>query len=261
MNRVEKTSSSGIQTCKRFYPQCLPEVGDLVMVNVTSIETEVINVYLMEYDHPAIISPNELSRKKIRNIRHHVRIGKQEVMEVTNVDGDYIDLSKKHLSEQDRTSYTEQYGQTKRLYSFFRRWSRICDCDLVQTVLWPFYNGENDLGVYNSFISDRDWCSNIPTNHINNLLTDFNKQFVKPIKYELELDLYSHTLDAVDNISHAVAKGLEHSVEDEHLQCIYSGRSGKKGTIFILSTLSHTNCNDRLKEIGDIIKSYLNIND
>lgn len=261
MNTLEQKSSAGVQPCKRFYPQSLPEVGDLVMVNVTSIESEVINVYLMEYDHPAIISPNELSRKKIRNIRQHVRVGKQEVMEVTNVDGDYIDLSKKHLAEQDRTSYTEQYGEVKRLYSFFRRWSRICECDLIQTVLWPFYNSDNDLGVYNSFISDQGWCSNVPTKHTDNLLADFNKQFVKPIKYEIELDLYSHTLDAVDNISRAVAKGLEYSVEDNNLQCTYSGSSGQKGTIFILSTLSHTNCNDRLQEIGEIIKSNLNIKD
>ena len=86
-------------TC-RMYRDKYPSVGDLIMVEVISIDTYV-NVRLLEYgDIEGTIVFDEMSNSRLRGSEKNLsRIGKQEVVIVLAVDEDkgYIDLSKKKV--------------------------------------------------------------------------------------------------------------------------------------------------------------------
>lgn len=237
----------------RLYPQKLPSVGDLVIVKIKSIEQDLVNVELLEYSCPGIIMVQELSRKKIRNIRQHVRVGEQDIMEVINVDTEkeYIDLSKQYLSI-DKEEIKSRYGHAKKLYNFFSRWSRVCENDLIGSILWEHYNPQGEVGVYEYFLNDYSWFNDLSAN-AEKIIADFKKQFEKPQKYELEMDLHSYALDAVGEIKRAIDKGLERSTKEIPLQCTYTGRSGAGYTLSTLTKVE--NAMDHLEMVANEIKS------
>ena len=92
-------------TC-RFYKNHLPDVEELVMVNVAKVEELSVYVNLLEYNDIqglfvrkiflvfsyvdkfclGMILLSELSRRRIRSINKLVRVGKDEVVVVTRVD-------------------------------------------------------------------------------------------------------------------------------------------------------------------------------
>eukprot|EP01010_Urceolus_cornutus_P002387 NODE_3048_length_420_cov_89.749326_g2432_i0.p1 GENE.NODE_3048_length_420_cov_89.749326_g2432_i0~~NODE_3048_length_420_cov_89.749326_g2432_i0.p1 ORF type:complete len:130 (-),score=16.85 NODE_3048_length_420_cov_89.749326_g2432_i0:3-392(-) len=82
----------------RFYEQMYPEMEAFVMVRVKSISDTAAYVVLLEYNNiEGMIPLSELSRRRIRSVNKHIRVGKTEIVQVFRVDRDkgYIDLSKK----------------------------------------------------------------------------------------------------------------------------------------------------------------------
>lgn len=73
----------------RFYSDRYPEIDDVVMVNVRSIEEMGAYVHLLEYNNiEGMILLSELSRRRIRSINKLIRIGKTEPVVVIRVDRD-----------------------------------------------------------------------------------------------------------------------------------------------------------------------------
>jgi translation initiation factor 2 subunit 1 len=71
----------------RFYADRYPEIDDVVMVNVQSIEEMGAYVHLLEYNNiEGMILLSELSRRRIRSINKLIRIGKTEPVVVIRVD-------------------------------------------------------------------------------------------------------------------------------------------------------------------------------
>jgi len=71
----------------RFYAERYPEIDDVVMVNVRSIEEMGAYVHLLEYNNiEGMILLSELSRRRIRSINKLIRIGKTEPVVVIRVD-------------------------------------------------------------------------------------------------------------------------------------------------------------------------------
>lgn len=71
----------------RFYSDRYPEIDDVVMVNVRSIEEMGAYVHLLEYNNiEGMILLSELSRRRIRSINKLIRIGKTEPVVVIRVD-------------------------------------------------------------------------------------------------------------------------------------------------------------------------------
>jgi len=132
-------SSIMVLTC-RFYEQRYPEMEDVVMVNVRSIEDMGAYVHLLEYNNiegkilwvksftvpwrghwapatlfPGMILLSELSRRRIRSINKLIRVGRTEPVVVIRVDKDkgYIDLSKRRVSREDIERCVEQVSKAK----------------------------------------------------------------------------------------------------------------------------------------------------
>ena len=70
-----------------MYEQELPNQEEMVVVRVNKVEEFGAYVTLLEYNHiEGMILSSEVSRKRIRSIHKHLRIGKQDVMQVLRVD-------------------------------------------------------------------------------------------------------------------------------------------------------------------------------
>lgn len=73
----------------RFYENQFPEKDDIVIVNVTSIQTMGSYVELLEYKNiGGMILLSELSRRRIRSINKLIRVGRTAVVMVIRVDSD-----------------------------------------------------------------------------------------------------------------------------------------------------------------------------
>ena len=108
----------------RMYENEFPEVDDLVMVRVTRVTEIGAYVNLLEYNNKeGIILLSNLSRKRIRSVNRHVRVGKIEVLQVLRVDTDkgYIDLSKKLIQKDDILECQEKYKKSKTVHSILSR--------------------------------------------------------------------------------------------------------------------------------------------
>nr|QBK87221.1 MAG: translation initiation factor 2, alpha subunit [Marseillevirus LCMAC201] len=84
----------------RLYPAEFPEVGDIVIARITKIDESAIYCQLLEYEREGMIPLNEISRRKVRNIRQFVRVDAQEYLEVIEVNSEkgYVDLSRKQVT-------------------------------------------------------------------------------------------------------------------------------------------------------------------
>ncbi|OWA50111.1 putative Eukaryotic translation initiation factor 2 subunit 1 [Hypsibius exemplaris] len=106
-------------TC-RYYAQKLPELDDVVLVNVRSIQEMGVYVDLLEYDGiEGMIPLAELSRRRIRSINKLVSVGRNEFAAVIRVDKDkgYIDLSRRRVSEEDVAKASAKLARMKTVRS------------------------------------------------------------------------------------------------------------------------------------------------
>lgn len=122
-------------------------------------------VKLLEYDDiEGMILLSELSRRRIRSIQKHVKVGKNEVVVVMRVDTDkgkfrwhcqvlfvlstqtlttvkgYIDLSKRRVSAEDAAKAEEKYNKSKAVHSILRHVAekhKVPLLTLYETIGWP----------------------------------------------------------------------------------------------------------------------------
>jgi len=62
---------------------------------------------------------SEISRKRIRSVLRHVRVGQKQVLQVLRVDTErgFTDLSKKYITPVERDQGTEKYIKGKNVHS------------------------------------------------------------------------------------------------------------------------------------------------
>eukprot|EP01065_Artemidia_motanka_P001460 TRINITY_DN10653_c0_g1_i1.p1 TRINITY_DN10653_c0_g1~~TRINITY_DN10653_c0_g1_i1.p1 ORF type:complete len:331 (+),score=133.04 TRINITY_DN10653_c0_g1_i1:77-1069(+) len=138
------------QTGCRYYEQRYPDMEDLVIVKVRTIQPTAAYCNLLEYGNvEGMIPLSEVSRRRIRSIGKHLRVGKTEVVQVFRVDKEkgYIDLSKKKVTEDDIRRAEERYNNAKAVHSIMSHagvvWSQQPECDvenleqLYERVAWP----------------------------------------------------------------------------------------------------------------------------
>ena len=79
LNKAEKESLED-RLRSRFYENEYPEMDECVVVEVNSIEDMGAYVSLLEYEGvEGMILLSELSRRRMRSINKHIRVGKIEV--------------------------------------------------------------------------------------------------------------------------------------------------------------------------------------
>lgn len=221
--------TSTVANC-RMYEQKYPEVDDLVVVEVKSIEEMGAYVALKEYnDIEGMILLSELSRRRIRSINKIIRVGRLEVVLVLRVDKEkgYIDLSKRRVSDEDVVKCEDKYNKSKAVHSIMRHVTEGAQSaglpdsqleDIYQKVAWPLYKKFGH--AYDAF----KVAMNDP-----NVLTDLNLEpaiyelVVKnikrrltpqPIKVRADFEVTCFSYEGIEAIKAALKKGEESSTEE-----------------------------------------------
>mmetsp|Transcript_24049 Transcript_24049/g.33720 ORF Transcript_24049/g.33720 Transcript_24049/m.33720 type:complete len:333 (+) Transcript_24049:98-1096(+) len=220
----EPSASGGIANC-RMYENKYPEVDDLVMVEVKSIEEMGAYVHLKEYnDIEGMILLSELSRRRIRSINRIIRVGRQEVVAVLRVDKEkgYIDLSKKRVSEEEQQRCEDRYNKSKAVHSIMRHVAESLHKDMESLYIqfaWPMYKKYGH--AYDAFklaLSEPDTLfAEFPVEpEVKEVLVSNIKRRLapQPMKIRADIEVTCFHYDGIDAIKEALKKGEEASTPD-----------------------------------------------
>lgn len=139
----------------RFFVDEFPEVESLVVVQVKRLTDMGSYVSLLEYNgREGMLLHSELSKRRMRSINKHVRVGQVMVCLVLRVEEDkgYIDLSKRRVAPEDAASKEELFAKAKAVHGIMRHVSSQCNkpcIELCQMVAWPLY--EKFPSVFDAF--------------------------------------------------------------------------------------------------------------
>jgi translation initiation factor 2 subunit 1 len=205
-----------------FYEKTVPEKDELVMVRVNSIDDMGVLCSLLEYDELQGFLPlSEISRKRMRSVLRHVRVGQKQVLQVIRVDTErgYTDLSKKYISEVERSAGTEKYNKGKTVHSIAKRLAETKHMEIQEiykSLIWPLY--KNYEHPYDAFkilassdaIADVYKGLEVPPDDLKDALLKFVKHqlAVQPVKIGAEVDVTSF-VGGIDDIKTALKAGLE----------------------------------------------------
>jgi translation initiation factor 2 alpha subunit (eIF-2alpha) len=74
-----------MESKERFYRRQFPLVDEVVMVKILSVTDLGATCCLLEYNEiEGFIASSDYSRKRIRSVKKLMRVGKQEVLQVSN---------------------------------------------------------------------------------------------------------------------------------------------------------------------------------
>ncbi|KAJ3385819.1 hypothetical protein HDU84_002001 [Entophlyctis sp. JEL0112] len=208
----------------RMYEDKYPEVDDLVMVNVQQIAEMGAYVRLLEYNNTeGMILLSELSRRRIRSIQKHIRVGKNEVVVVMRVDKEkgYIDLSKRRVSPEDIAKCEEKFTKSKQVHSIMTHVAEVTGESLehlYETITWPIYKRFGH--AYDAFklaINDPDkvfegisMTPSIKQELLHNIRRRLTPQATK-IRSDIEVTCYGY--EGIDAIKAALSAGEACSTE------------------------------------------------
>jgi len=215
----------------RMYENEFPNPDDLVMVRVNRISEICAFVSLLEYNNKeGIIMLSEISRRRMRSINKHIRIGKEEVLQVLRVDKDkgYIDLSKKNVVEDDIEACRLKYMKARTVHSIMANVATNQDEpkmsleELYKMVGWPLY--EKYGHAYESFkkaAAGEDIFeglnTSIPlTEAIKDLLLKTIKHRLgsQPVKVQADIQVTCFTYEGIDAIKPALKAGMAVGTEE-----------------------------------------------
>jgi len=204
-----------------FYEKTVPEKDELVMVRVNSIDDMGVLCSLLEYDELQGFLPlSEISRKRMRSVLRHVRVGQKQVLQVIRVDTErgYTDLSKKYISEVERTAGTEKYNKGKTVHSIAKRLAETKHMEIQEIykqLIWPLYKNYDHPHDAFKILASSDSITEvykgleIPEDLKDALLKFVKHQLaVQPVKIGAEVDVTSF-VGGIDDIKAALKAGLE----------------------------------------------------
>lgn len=135
----------------RFVENEFPEQGEIVFCKITSCNDLGSEAILLEYGNLNGFLPiSEYSRKRIKSIRALIKPGNREVLEVMDVDPikGYVDLSRKHVTDDERKDCADLFKQRKQVVSFGKTLGRKLKLDPLTVLQSAFWN--HDESVLNS---------------------------------------------------------------------------------------------------------------
>jgi translation initiation factor 2 subunit 1 len=173
-----------------------------------------------------IILLSNLSRKRIRSVNKHVRVGKIEVLQVLRVDAEkgYIDLSKKLLQAGDVQMCQERYKKSRTVHSIMIRLAILTETPvkkLYEQFGWPLYKKYGH--AYDGFkkiIADTSILDefNLEEKVRKATLDMINKRLaVRSVKVQSDIEVTCFTPEGVLAIKPSLRAGLE-VCEDEGVQ-------------------------------------------
>lgn len=268
-----------------LYYKKFPKVDDIVKAKIEKIDQLGIEVSLPEYNNlNGYITYNEASRKKNFNINKIFTVGHDVNLIVINVDRDknYIDLSKRTISDNESDLFTVKLKKYMVLYNMWkyiyqRYWEIFSDIDnnefenFLNCTLWKLLQLKNDDTeyVYNTCINSDKNCELVDLldttcdhNKIKKLLDDYIKIKINVIKPEKEIgiNILSFAENGLNDIKHILDYKnyyfYEDIKEDFDFEILYQVNSKYKIVIkqkdFIITNPNY-NINNIEEKVIDLI--------
>lgn len=212
-------------TCPmRFYEPDMPKIGDVVIVRVVEVTDTAAYVQLLEYENRLGMIPfQELSRRRIRSISKHAKVGKQETVTVIRLDAqkNYIDLSKKEVTQEEKKRAEERFQNAKIVMGMMRHVaaeSKVPLLELMQKVAWPLYRTHDHAfnglkRAYNSETNDANEevlaPLNLPVTVVAPLLTAIrNKMKALTIHFRAEVEVTCYSERGIDGVKDSLLAGI-----------------------------------------------------
>ncbi|KAJ9460459.1 Eukaryotic translation initiation factor 2 subunit alpha [Diplonema papillatum] len=230
MSGEKRYNEKDIGTC-RFYEKKYPDLDDLVMVKVKSIEQAAVDVQLLEYNNiDGMIPMTEVSRRRIRSIGKHLRIGKTEVVQVLRVDPiqGYVDLSKKRVTPDDIRKCEERYNKNKSIHSIMMHVVRQCGSidtleELYEKVTWPLsktYGSAYEV-FKAAYVSPEKVFEplNLEPELQELLVRDISQRLkVQPYRIRADVEVTCFAYEGVDAVKAVLLEGQKMGTEDSPLK-------------------------------------------
>jgi len=214
----------------RFFEQEFPEVETLVVVQVKRLTDMGSYVALLEYNnHEGMLLHTELSKRRIRSINKHVRVGQTMVCLVLRVDEDkgYIDLSKRRATPEDAAIKEESFAKAKAVHGIMRHVASqqsIPVEQICEKVAWPLQRKHPDL--HDAFVRHVRGEINIWEDLDD--ISDKSKELIEvdlrrkltmsALRLRAKVEVSCFGYEGIDAVRNALLAGLEASKEDAEVK-------------------------------------------
>eukprot|EP01125_Pyxidicula_operculata_P007746 TRINITY_DN2623_c0_g1_i1.p1 TRINITY_DN2623_c0_g1~~TRINITY_DN2623_c0_g1_i1.p1 ORF type:complete len:302 (-),score=97.27 TRINITY_DN2623_c0_g1_i1:81-986(-) len=203
-----------------FYERRVPETDELVMCRVNSIDDMGVLCSLLEYNNLEGFLPlSEISRKRMRSVLRHVRVGQRQILQVLRVDTEhgYTDLSKKYVTEVERDIGNEKYIKGKTVHNITKRVAETHHKDLEEIYkqyVWPLYEKyKHPFDAFKLLAADeediwKDMAESDPVIKEAFLRIIKHQMAVQPVKVGAQIEVTCFSEGGIDDIKKALRKGL-----------------------------------------------------
>jgi len=205
-----------------FYEKRVPEPDELVMVRVNSIDDMGVMCSLLEYnDLEGFLPLSEISRKRMRSVLRHVRVGQKQVLQVLRVDTErgYVDLSKKYVGAQEKELGSNKFEKGKHVHSIAKRLAEVTHQPTKATfekLIFPLYQQvRHPYEGFKAFASeDEDIFSGIVEGVTDEIKAHLKKivvqrMAVQPVKLGSQIELTCYSFAGIEDIKRALHAGLD----------------------------------------------------
>ena len=193
----------------------LPEEGEIVLCNVTSVQHHSVFVRLEEYGKTGMIHISEISPGRIRNIRDYVVEDKVIICKVLRINHErgHIDLSLRRVSDgqrREKANEIKQEQKAEKIIEFVAKQLKTNKDDIFEKIQEQiFANYPNVYSCFENCIKDEKTLENINIpSEIAKPLLDLIKQRIKPPEVELhaKMRISSYEAAGVETIKELLKK-------------------------------------------------------
>jgi len=220
MSEKDDEPKEGEEDVARFYEREYPDVDECVMVQVKSIAEMGAYVTLLEYGNiEGMILLSELSRRRIRSVNKHIRVGRMEHAIVVRVDSEkgYIDLSKRRVTPEDVQKCEERFNKAKAVSSIVWHVAQQSNRPMMEinkTVVWPLARKHKTAyeALRLAMTTPDDIFGPLSLDpYIQSLfIADIKKRLTpQAVKIRADIEVSCFTVEGIDAVRSALMAGLK----------------------------------------------------
>jgi len=268
---VEESDLAPKKKEEYFYERKVPEPDELVMVRVNSIDDMGVLCSLLEYNNLEGFLPlSEISRKRMRSVLRHVRVGQQQVLQVLRVDTErgYTDLSKKYITEVEREEGTDKFNKGKTVHNITKRVAETHHKDLEEIYkkyVWPLYQTHgHPYDAFKSLAAMKEGEEEDIWKDYTDLEPEIKSAFsvlikhqmaVQPVKIGAQIEVMCYSEGGIDDIKRALKAGLE--INNGLLTAVKIQLISSPLYLVWTTTLDEDKGQEALHEVVDTIKQSI----
>jgi len=183
-------------------------------------------VKLLEYKNKeAMILASQATKKRVKNVKKLLKVGKQDFMLVINTDPEqgFIDLSKKQVKVLDVEQQKREFDKSKLVHLIMKLTAHDLKCpliDLYEEFGWDLYDTfDHAYDAFKLSLTEPELVFSkidITEEQKNTLLTNIHKKMAaNPLKIRTRFNLQCYTYDGIDAIKEALIEAKKKVCDDQ----------------------------------------------